>query len=281
MRVGWNPYYKPTLGATIAWGHPLTRELKACWLCNEMTGGKLTDLVRNVQLVQQSSPTWAIKGDRQGLLTDATSEGAEITTPGDLRLSLPITIVWRGVDLGGVVGGNADVCGASYDNADSNPWVAYAISRNDSNNEWRIASNTAGTYYELDSNVADSADTNRDIVAVFDSNRTEVYVDGVSQNSSATARSSPNYDSTSLFAIGCRTSVSVDLNALTEMCLVYNRAFSDEDVKFLYDQPYCFIRTPKPRPWYLYSEAVAAQTMPIISSDDIHNAIFHGLVIQG
>lgn len=263
---------KPHLGGLIDHGHPLAKGLVGCWLCNEGRGagtvydlspyqnrGAVTDVV-----FANSARGWA--GTYNG-----TSAECRIPNSPSLNPDYITVAAWIKTDDSG-----------SIREINSKDW-------NVSNRVWQFRMETSGVLGFVVFNAASfgfatSTGTINDgawhhVAGTYDGAMIRCYIDGVADGTddlTGAMRSGQNND---VFLGRYEGAGTYYWAGEIGESQVWNRALGAGEISQLRWQPYCYIRTPMPRRWAW--AASAAATMPIISSDGIHSAVFGGQVVTG
>ncbi|MGD8238255.1 MAG: LamG domain-containing protein [Armatimonadota bacterium] len=278
MRTGWNPYYEPPQGSIVNYQHPLANGLRACWLFNEGGATKHAyDVTRGRHHAegQSSSQLWIASGKGGlgwALNCDGTNDWAIVENPSGLEITTDLTAeVWLRCpsQSNKYFFGFFDL---------STPYEGWGFRLN--NSKLSFWSDGGGSWRDADTVIAYENPDRHHGVAVLDGSTVYFYVDGVADGSGASG--SPSLYTGQKAVLANRSGNNKLLGDVALMRL-WDRALTPEEVAWLYREPYCFIRTPAPRKWWLYTEAAppAGQVMPIISDRAIHSAIFEGLVVQG
>lgn len=160
--------------------------------------------------------------------------GGSATAPSQLKLNLSFTIVCR-VAFTSTPTANQSIFGLSYNSGFTTPFLAYSIGV-DASGFIRLAFNSAGTFAEwnggvsgrvLASNLIGRPTT---IAGLFTGGGVTIYIGMDEGWFQSTARSNPNYTTTSLLHVGA--------NLAFEFGLIYNRRLSPPELRLFRDDPY-------------------------------------------
>jgi hypothetical protein len=205
-------------GNAVDWCHPDNTGLvylMGGYAGTHGAGGIVTNLVGSIPATMSLRTTarWsnAIAG-QGGLLCSATSDGAEVATPARLQLALPITIACTVRSIGTPIA-SASIFGIAHNNANSTPFLSACIGLN-GGSQIQYQCNSAGTFAGVASaRTLASFTSPARIVCVHTAASVLIYINGVLDTSSVSARSNPTYGATSLLSIGNFTGISRNTNA--------------------------------------------------------------------
>lgn len=206
-------------GNAVDWCHPDNTGLvylMGGYQGTHSSGGVVPNLVGSIQasLSLKTTAKWsnAIPG-QGGLLCTANGDGAEITTPARIQLALPITIACTVRSIGTPTA-SASIFGIAHNNANSSPFLSACIGSNGAS-QIQYQCNSAGTFAGIATarTLASFASPTR-IVCVHTAASVLIYINGVLDTSSVSARSNPTYGATSLLSIGNFTGISRNTNAV-------------------------------------------------------------------
>lgn len=214
-------YYRPVAvdaGNAIDWEHPDNRGLvflMGGYPGTQSAGGVVPNLVSSIpaNLSLKTTAKWAnaVPGIG-GVFCSALNDGAEISTPTRIRLTLPITIAVS-VRSYGVPTGSSGIFGIVPNNTNGSPFVSSAIGV-DAGGNINYGTNSAGTFGAVvTSRLLSSLTSPSRIAVVHTSASISVYINGVLSTSSVSSRSDPTYAATSLLYAGSYTGVSRNVNA--------------------------------------------------------------------
>lgn len=181
------------------WFHEMAVFVAPLW----SGGGSPYDVVNMLGVPQATSPlTWERPALGWGLRGDAVSEGAQVTAPENLKLSLPITVCMGVISLANATS-STFTFGVAYNKPQTNPWLAYGISaQSGGGTEWTGVGNSGGTFKNFSHNVTRNTGVHENLVCRFADADTDFLVDGAVVASNATSIASPNYTSTSEITFG-------------------------------------------------------------------------------
>jgi hypothetical protein len=261
----WTPTSKPPPGATIDWGHPLARGLVGCWLFNEGSGIRVTNIASGVSGTLQAG-------------------GVPSSVPlfqGDLGVIVDPTISAQGISLstGKTVAGAAqwsyavDVKHHSLANAYAVIIATRATSG--TNSGYVLYSNTAGGATGRLEQWVYSGGWNAFVsgtrpleqwekyAGTYDGAVHTLYRGGRFANSAAATSYTPG----TALSVGCYTDGNNGINANIRYAHVWNRALTPNEVSWLAAEPYCMILPPVPdHVWWFtggveHAVTAAAQTV--------------------
>lgn len=237
----WTRYFnkgkqKPVLGSYIDWSNPKTKGLIFCTIANEGTGKTLNDLTgngHNATLNSAPTGTWVggEKGHAVNLLGTSTT-GGSIPDHDDLSPSEMTMLSWV----------NRDTNNAAEEHIASKHYQRqYGVYNNKlyylAYNSWggwpagMISSTStldAGNWYQC--------------IASYDGTNGKIYVNGELETSTAKNAMSTNFINN--MGWGCYDGNNYYFNGQIDCIMMWNRALSDQEIKQLYEDPYCFIKNP-------------------------------------
>ena len=84
--------FKPSLGSSINWNHPISQGLVGCWLFNEQTGNRIYNLVNDNQFNIFNGAGWK---QSKGINFDGSNDYVQSTRNINLTGSSPRSIcIW-------------------------------------------------------------------------------------------------------------------------------------------------------------------------------------------
>jgi len=230
------PQLKPTRGIRLNKSHPLARGLVGCWLFNEGSGNKVSDLSGNGNngTLQGTAPSWSSGKFGPAVLLPGTDEYINVGTSDFFNITTPFTLSicvsranvdayhgliqrqggapnYRGYGLGIVI---KDVANANTVRF----WTG---------DEWLYSTTTI-----TDSNW-------HHIVAVWDGTKTYIYIDGVLDISATPASTDLNNPGDTLSFGAFQAGTSNWLPGRLDLPVIWNRALSDSEIALLYREPFC------------------------------------------
>jgi hypothetical protein len=256
MRLGWDGYNKPPKGSGLDEGHPLASGLILCSLFNEGVGAPTAfdttrlhnnGTLRTVDWVV-GQRGWALNFDHVWDTNDIVDYGVMLETEAQSELTVVVSCRWDatadpGTPIAKFTGWENGWAIRFY----TDGHIQYRVSAASSNSDGYTGTGLV------------SIDTWYQAALVFDgggsanSDKLKGYLDGVAQslsynNTVPTATHSGQADNLILGAEvdpwGSNFDGKIDYMA------VWNRALDAQEIAWLYDQPYAFIRTPAPRRWF-------------------------------
>jgi len=237
------PQLKPTRGIRLNKSHPISRGLVGCWLFNEGSGYKVSDLSGNGHTGTLQANTHSTPGKfGSGLSFDGTGDYADCGTGNSLNMGsgdLSILAWFKTSDMtrtviagkGGIftngkryfLGGDDDVNNKIYividDDSGSSKRTESTFTYNDGN--WHQA------------------------VGVRDGNNLRLYIDGVEDaNSPVDITGYGNIDSTRPCTISSMYNENTSaqdwfFSGIIDHIMIWNRSLSSSEIALLYREPFC------------------------------------------
>lgn len=253
---------KPPIGSTIDWSHPLSKGLVGCWLMNE-GGGTPRDLVskRNSNYVGGVVTGW--RGGLKGY-SPAFSGSTSLWVERDEQLEPAKVSAFAYLRRRGNNGQYSRPFGKTYNNGGSFPYLSYDIEYNLGGVGQNVinANMSTGSVLMATTNYTASDTTIPHVVGMTfkQGDVVRLWFNGIQVAVSAAQNSPIGYDtsSTGRFIIGGSSSASSanQWNGDIYSIYIFNRILSSQEIKQLYQDPYCFIKPPTM--WSMFSTAVAA-----------------------
>jgi len=234
-----------------------------CYVMNEGTGGKITNLVNRVSSSAMSS---GILWDNNGLYFDGTDEHIEIKTSQFENIfhkgaTGAFTIVCRYApsQVSSPLAtkqytllGSEQVAGDRVQFHHRNNWGVNEV-KFEVADGWSVTSVTTGT---ITSNLTEGEYS--DIVLSWDGSNAYIYIDGIDLTSSGSLVAANFPDgSQNYFRIGDQESTPNYLYGRVKFLYLYDRYLAPEQIRTLHREPYAMFRQPV-SPGLLYYEAAAA-----------------------
>jgi hypothetical protein len=211
-------------------------------------GGKIATNIGAVgmsgNLALSSTATFGVKNGVSGLLNDV----AKVTIASNLKLNLPITMVWKGYIISRPA--NYAVFGVNYNSNGDNPYECYCLRFNDSGN-WGVSGNSGGSFIQV--NTASTVGTSAGklfMAGIFGATYQALYLNNLLAVSATNSFSNPTYTATSFMTVGDGNRVA------TELFYVFNRQLSPSEIQSLYVSPYQMISRPSQKSYNIISGAV-------------------------
>jgi hypothetical protein len=191
--------------------------------------GGVRDYVRNYYLPGTYDPTPFERGG-SGLTFNAAGEGAQITAPDPLRLTLPFAIAcW--IKVVGTIQANAGIFGCVPNNGDLTPFISYG---------WYLASttfaykgNNAGTLFTRDTGVTPVLNTIYLLVANVHAGDVDAWINNVRVITASGSLSNPTFAASALFHVANQSGVSRNSNLQFLDGFIWNRLLAQGEVNFL------------------------------------------------
>lgn len=263
--------YKPSLGSSINWNHPLSEGLIACYLFNEVSGLKSYDISRyNVAGTLTNGALFSnIDG---GIVTlDGVNDYISLTeTPIVNTSGVTIEIWFRTTQTSqALILQTPNYGGGLYLNRFTNTGKLFPFFDNSSGNN----SSSDESTISVNDNLWHCA------VATYANNITSLYIDG-KLNKQYADTYSPSL-ATNAYNIGWNVGTSTYFAGSVLKYSAYNRALSEEEIKSLYENPYQFIISPSHLRNYSYRQQGVLFAPSITSAESMGSAIMPGPVTLG
>lgn len=255
---------KPPMGSQIDWEHPLAKGLVGVWLMNENGGKTAKNLLDSNKFVLSNNAVWSNNKKGAGIKTQGTSNYAVLTNPTPkLKPAKDVTLIWYGSILGNMASSvnNPRLVNMHYDDIDSSPYSCYGIIRLSADNDAiRFVWNNGTSQGTSIQNYIPSSEYGNLVMFALTIGRAgaNFYKNGIKNSTSNTNVGTISYSATSLLIIGSTYAqpTNNDSNSITNSILIYDRNLSQSEINQLYQNPYCFIKSPTI--WSKFSTAVAA-----------------------
>lgn len=244
--MGYN--IKPFRGIQLNHSHPLSRRLVGCWILNEGSGPKLWDLSRGNHGTIPSGVDW-IAGENGFGLNFAGGSSNEIIRiiNGEINnhsWAKGLTIVWFG-NVGPLTM-NFPMWVTQDDNgAASAPFNLRCNSTTDQVHF--VGDDGGGTQIDFISSSAATqltANTDTQIVVSQKAGSGKIYVNGVLKNTGS--RSETIQTGEEINFMGREQGTGFEVDGKMYYCYIYDRVLSDEEVSWLYREPYAMFETQSP-----------------------------------
>jgi hypothetical protein len=237
--------WKPPTPAAINYGHPLARGLIACVLCNEM-GGPLVDMVSGNTIPIVGSGVRAVSNMGASLeCLAANDSGARATAWSALKVpSTEVSVLWRG-RVATAASAFAGLFGVSF--SGSAPFSCFQFDLGSTGALIRFVFNNAGTQANMSGTPSPAYDdSERQYVGIVRSaSQTSQLWENlrIAASSSSISTFSPTYSASSGIEVGTlRSGAGVNSKSIFRHGYIWQRALTAAEVKWLYEEPYAFIR---------------------------------------
>ena len=232
-------FQKPLLGAQIAWGHPLSKGLTACFLFNQKTDFLVYDLVNtartNVVPNGGTKPSWSTGRIGQCIQFINANDWVEI--PVNQSTDFDFVSGFSIVTSFNFSAQQSDSGLFGKSTTDTGGYAGYFI--------WNNA-NTCDFYINggvrADSTRTILANTWYQYVAQWDTRNAQIYIDGRLDVSTAYT-TAPNSVG-QIFYIGKYNYGSRTFPGKMDYLYIYRRYLTPAEIYWLYKEPYCFIQGP-------------------------------------
>ena len=246
-------HQKPLLGQQINWAHPLAKGLVACWVFNEGSGNRVYDIASHkYDLDFVNGPVWSNGKDGATILFDSGSSQYLINNNlpvADEPLTMScwfnvpnVTTNYGLIWIGDTGSGNNDHSLIAEGARAGDPVSTY--SRATATN---FANTTSGY----------TANTWHHALGVIDTDGSNrfAFLDGGSKGTNTSDRNPTGMDSV---AIGAWRDSSPGLYAdgKIDIPMIWNRALSDDEVEWLYREPYAMFQQNRAR-WFSVTGGIA------------------------
>jgi hypothetical protein len=236
------PLLKPTRGILLNKSHPLARDLVGCWLLNEGTGSKVSDLSRRgINLDSYNSPVWSPGNYGHSILFDDGSNQYLQTDKCPVSAGDDITMLaWFNVDDLNMR--QAIIQVTDKDTANNYDLLYFYEATN------KIRAATYGSLFAY-AEATKACIVNKwyQGVAVFKGNDYRaIYLDSGNKAEDSTAVTLSGLDRTAIG--GARDSTpSFYVSGKIGLAMIWNRALSAAEIARLYREPFCmFERAIRP-----------------------------------
>ncbi len=255
---------KPPPGATVDYGHPLVTGLVGCWLLNEGAGANAFDLSpRRYNGTLISAPTWRagrLGGPSLAFASNYVTMGNVLNFERFDAFSLAAWFRTIGT-------GNEQVIGKEDSGS---PFRGYQLVMNAptaGRMRFGLINNGAGA----DLIAADSTGTFNDgrwhhaVGVSYGTGTTaglRLYMDGALAPVSLTGTLTNTIVTTSPFQISGRNGANIMLTGAADVGMVWNRALSPQEARWLYEEPFAMIRSPRSIQYFVPATQPAAPKVP-------------------
>jgi hypothetical protein len=276
--------YKPPLGSSINWNHPLSQGLVNCFLFNELNGLRIYDLAKDNHGNLLNGPIW--NSSNNGYLQfDGNNDTIDFGDNLDIGLSsYTFCTSFRASSLSG------SLHGLFSKSIAADAIQRYALFIYNAGGNYKIGtfiSNGGSSDVQPPSVINVVANVWYHVVVVFDrSDKVYLYVNG-NLDSSATISQfqSVDFQSSYNFRIGsygdAANNPSFFFNGSISNLQIYNRALSAEEIRSNYENPYQFINPPSSLKYYSYRQQGILYAPSITSAESMGSAIMPGPVTLG
>jgi len=249
---------KPPLGSRINWVHPLVRGLVGCWMMNEGSGNRISDLSMNgnngTLIGANGLPTWVPGRSGQALNFDGVDDYVDMGSNASLKPVSAITVsAW--IKFNSLT---ADIRAISdwHGLASEDRWIFYENSATVI--YWYVCNvngvNTAYVAY------TPTLNTWLHLVGTYNGSAIEFHVNGASVGTTALSGNLNAGSSNYTVRIGKQATTGGYFDGLIDEVRIYNRALSQAEIQWLYRFPYAmFERRPV---WMDYAEAAGGLSIP-------------------
>jgi len=255
---------KPPLGSLINWSHPLSRGLMGCWLMNEGSGNRISDLSGNGNHgILMNGPLWAPSKFGQSLSFDGEDDYLEVADSpsldfgaGDFSVAMWVYKRANSASWDNVWGINKWNTGGS---PGTNEWF-FNLTEIGDENTFLFGIEDGTTEYDVSDTATFSLNTWYHAVGVKYRTYLYIYVNGIQKNSNNIGvHSVNNVGRTVRVANSGLNDLLTD--AIFDGIRIYNRALSAQEIRWLYAQPYAMF---KRRPvWMDYVAAAGGLSIPV------------------
>lgn len=250
---------KPPMGPLkLDAGHPLAQGLVLALVINETGSQVINDAVGRNLLTKQGSPTWgSVAGSGLGLSTTTGGAGFQVAAPSSVAMQPPLTIVWKGVYIGGAAA-NAGIFGVTFTNSDTSPFLAYSLEWDNGTPSPRFAFND-GSFESVVPAISVAAGSSLWLAGVHTGSLQFFYQqDPYTANTAAGQKTLPISYGSPILYLGGVSYVSRTPAVFHEVAHIYNRALSSAELAWLKAEPYSMFQTRPLQRWFTIPGGVVA-----------------------
>lgn len=236
----------------IDWSHPLTKNLVACYLpgvgygdltgiTGNLKGGATNSIIKSGIL---DGPVLGAASNVTGIAATGPTATAGLEATHPLRTATQATLFWRGRKSNTFSAGISYVFQVAYDDINGSPWAIFGVAPGSTTTiiaNW----NRGGTPVSSAGFTAPANNVSWGIEATFVVNgNTVLYSDGVVQSTTAWGSAvAPNSSATTHIIIGGHLDGTASaLEAVqTAIACAWDRALTADEVRYLDQNPYCFM----------------------------------------
>ncbi len=262
-------WQKPPLGSMIDWSHPLAQGLVGCFLLNENGGLQIWDLVNKLSLPLDSGTVWGTASGGTGILHNAGSRGVHTLCPAPLLVNIPLTLLWQGWKIG-TLSNFGPIFGIDCHDGGSSPFNACNISFNSSAtgiNCFNSATGGSNNHtYSFASNIPSTGRAQIGFIwgpqGTGGAGSYQIgYVNGLGGSGDSTQSSGLVTYASSKIRLG--DDGGTNPNILSEFALIYNVAQSDQNMKWIFAEPYDYILTSMNTRYFFLPSVVTGGIKPV------------------
>ena len=276
--------FKPSLGSSINWNHPISQGLVGCWLFNERTGNKIYDLAKDNHGNLLNGPIW--NSFNNGYLQfDGSNDTIDFGDTLDIGLSShTFCTSFRASSLSGSLHG---IFSKSIASGASNRYALFIYNDGANYKIGTFISNGGSSDVQTPSSINVATNVWYHVAVVYDrSDKVYLYINGTLDSSATISQfQSVNFQSSYNFRIGsygdAANNPSYFFNGLISNLQIYNRALSAEEIRSLYENPYQFLNPPASLKYYSYRQQGILYAPSITSAESMGSAILPGPVTLG
>ena len=211
---------KPELGAMIDRSRPLSKGLVFFAPLSEGAGLSAYDAASsNTLSLPITAATWG-SGLMGGLSCTSSTQGAQVTTPANLKLTGPMSIAVAFRLLSSPSGSNRQFFGASFASTNTTPFNAVILGYRNVSSSLTMLVGTGN----VSSSITPTVGADYVSSATISGTTGTLYVNGVQAASGAV--SAPSYSASSILAIGANTAFGVNPGILVYWAALWSRSLA-------------------------------------------------------
>jgi hypothetical protein len=231
------PQLKPTRGIRLNKSHPLARGLVGCWLFNEGSGNKVSDLSGNGNTGTITGAIWTPWKYGPALKFNGNSDliSFAVDKPSIAGLSNVSFFTWLEFD---VVNVNHWIASESQFNGGY--LLDWHLILLDSSDKIRLRIDTSGGADTVDTTTVFVAGQPYHVGFTYDGTTMKLYVNGRLENSTVHSSGGTINDSNYPLNLGSGDNRSISLiDGYLDIPMIYNRTFIASEIALLYREPFC------------------------------------------
>jgi hypothetical protein len=251
--------------------HPLAQGLVGCWLLADYGSGTLFDSATGMTQTLHAGAGWGARGFQ----TTTAGAGSRQATPLALQLSYPLTVVWRGYQIGPTSPGGGLICCRPHDGSTA-PTACYQLGWNATDNKLEFWTNDGTNLVGIEANSGTALDapavgTEYQVAATISGRNPSTGVETITLYNGGTTIGSGTMSAAGPIAYGTDTVLGLgeptvgvytaNPNVAHHLALVYGYALGPAALAWLWQQPYAFLLPPASSVYAMTGLAHARRTL--------------------